>query len=93
MTRLQINAILAYSYHVNQYLFPTLQRGTAYSMTNFISRPVIGLATFITEYTTNPMLLVSVFSMLNSGVTMIIKDPNTNVDFLDQTKSISEKEL
>lgn len=64
-------------------------------MTNFISRPVIGMATFITEYTTNPMLLVSVFSMLNSGVTMIIKDPNTHVDFLDQSKSVvvSEKEM
>ena len=72
---MQINAILAYSYHVNQFLFPVLMRGAAYSMTNFVSRPVIGLATFITEYTNNPMLLVAVFSAVNIAATFIIKEP------------------
>lgn len=75
LTRMQINALLCYSYHVNQYLFPTLLRGAAYSMTNFVSRPVIGVGTFISEYTSNPMILVCGFSLLNLGSTLIIREP------------------
>jgi len=75
LTRLQINAILAYSYHVNQFLFPTLMRGAAYSMTNFVSRPFIGMATIITEYTKNPMVIVCILSILNMGTTFMISEP------------------
>lgn len=60
---------------MNQYLFPTLLRGAAYSMTNFVSRPVIGIGTFISEYTSNPMLIVCAFSLLNLSSTLIIKEP------------------
>ena len=73
-------AILAYSYHVNQYLFPTLLRGAAYTMTNFVSRPVIGLGTFITEYTSNPMLIVTVLSAFNVLATLIIREPEDGLE-------------
>ena len=73
LCRMQINAILAYSYHVNQYLFPTLQRGAAYSMTNFVSRPVVGVGTFIAEYARNPMLIVTAVSAVNILATFIIR--------------------
>lgn len=86
MTRMQINALLCYSYHVNQYLFPTLFRGAAYSMTNFVSRPVIGIGTFISEYTTNPMLIVSVMASINIGATFMIRPPGEEEDEVEISK-------
>ena len=74
-TRLQTKALFAYSYHVNQFLFPTLMKGTAFSMTNFVSRPLIGMATFISEYTSNPIMLVTILTTINIGSTFIIKEP------------------
>ena len=79
ITRLQINSIVAYAYYVNQYLFPTLLRGTANSMTNFISRPVIGIGTFITEFIDNPMLFVTIFSTMSIMTTFIIEEPDSSI--------------
>ena len=44
-------------------------------MTNFVSRPVIGIGTFMTEYLENPMLLVCIFSGLSIGTTYMIEEP------------------
>ena len=61
-------------------MFPTLFRGAAYSLTNFVSRPVIGLGTFITEYTNNPMMIVSVMSAVNILATLIIREPDESIE-------------
>ena len=44
-------------------------------MTNFVSRPIIGLGTFIAEYTTNPMLIVSIVSAVNVLATLYVREP------------------
>ena len=44
-------------------------------MTNFVSRPIIGIGTFMTEYIANPMILVCVFSSLSIGTTYMIEEP------------------
>ena len=49
-------------------------------MTNFVSRPVIGVGTFITEYTSNPMLIVSFFSALNIAATIMIRQPEDGLE-------------
>lgn len=50
-------------------------RGAAFSMTNFVARPLIGLATFISEYTSSPIMLVTILTSINIGSTLIIKEP------------------
>ena len=44
-------------------------------MTNFVARPLIGLATFISEYTSSPIMLVTILTAINIGSTFIIKEP------------------
>lgn len=59
-------------------------------MTNFVSRPVIGIGTFMTEYLKNPMILVCIFSGLSIGTTYMIEEPKMK-DKMDE--EISDEEI
>ena len=61
---LQVVSISNYGYHINQALFPVLVRGQSYGVVNFVSRPFAAGGTILTEYTSEPINFVVLFSFL-----------------------------
>ena len=61
LVRLQVTSIHNFGYHINQQLFPILIRGRAMGITNFVARPITGIATVVTEYTKQPLIYIIVF--------------------------------
>jgi len=75
--RLQVCTVQNFGYHVNQFLFPVLVRGQAYGIVNFVSRPFASIAAIITEYVTNPVVYMAVFSFITIFVIFLIQEEET----------------
>jgi hypothetical protein len=69
---MQTNALMAYGFHVNQHLFPTMYRSTAFSLTSATSKPFSGAATIVVEYIKNPMSIILVSTCCSFISTFLI---------------------
>ena len=93
LIKVHVIGIQNYSYFVNQQLFPVLVRGRAYGVTNFVSRPITGIAPILTEYTSKPLYFVCGFSFVSVFTIPLLKILESEMresDKVDQTKNTSQ---
>lgn len=78
LIRMQVNSMMSYGYHINQCLFPVLMRGTVFSLANAVSRPFVASAAIVAEYTSNPLIMVMIASIICAFATFCITEEDSS---------------